>query len=219
MEDEKTALEPHLSLLETMGCDVIVWAETTGCVHGAESAPLSKRPVIAAGQWPEFAEKLSAMAAYTRSRGVRLSYHHHMGTVVETAEEIQRLMAETSNDVGLLLDTGHLSFAGADPADIAARFHDRINHVHCKDVRTDVLKRAIALDMSFLDAVVAGVFTVPGDGDVDFGAVLSHLAKSSYRGWLVVEAEQDPAKANPLTYARIGHRTLVALAANHGLAG
>lgn len=218
VDDEKAALEAHLSLLEKMGCNVIVWAETSGCIHGNENVPLSQRPVIPAAQWPEFSEKLSAMAAYTRSRGLRLSYHHHMGTVIQTGAEIEKLMETTGDDVGLLLDTGHLTFAGSDPAEFAARFADRIAHVHCKDIRTEVLDRAISTDSSFLDAVVDGVFTVPGDGDIDFVAALKHLADSPYRGWLVVEAEQDPAKANPLKYARLGCTTLSSIAAKLGLA-
>jgi inosose dehydratase len=129
-----------------------------------------------------------------------------MGTIVETAAEIDRLMAATGEAVGLLLDSGHLAFAGADPVAVAARHRARIVHVHCKNVRPDVLRRAKAADWSFLDAVVEGVFTVPGDGGLDFAAVLGALGP--YRGWLVVEAEQDPAKADPLTYASLGRRSL-----------
>ena len=139
-----------------------------------------------------------------RNGASAFAYHHHMGTVVETTAEIDRLMTATGGSVGLLLDTGHLAFAGADPADIAWRHRRRINHVHCKDVRPGVLARARATDESFLDAVLDGIFTVPGDGAIDFAAALTALKAADYRGWLVVEAEQDPAKAPPLVYARRG---------------
>ena len=119
-------------------------------------------------------------------------------------------MAATGGSVGLLLDTGHLAFAGADPADIAWRHRRRINHVHCKDVRADVLARARSVDESFLDAVLDGIFTVPGDGAIDFPAVVNALKVADYRGWLVVEAEQDPARAPPMVYARRGFAHLSA---------
>ena len=148
-----------------------------------------------------------------------MAYHHHMGTVVESEADIERLMAATSYGVGLLLDTGHLAYAGVDPIALARRYRRRINHVHCKDVRGDVLARARAADASFLDAVVDGVFTVPGDGVVDFAGVLAALAEAEYRGWLVVEAEQDPARAPPLAYARLGFVQLSAAATRAGLLG
>jgi inosose dehydratase len=147
-----------------------------------------------------------------------MAFHHHMGTVIETEAEIDRLMASTGPAVGLLLDTGHLAYAGGDPLAVARRHLARINHVHCKDVRLAVLKRVRARDSSFLDAVVDGVFTVPGDGAIDYRPLLAALRQASYQGWLVVEAEQDPAKAHPLTYARMGHDYLSRAAAGAGLA-
>ena len=146
-----------------------------------------------------------------------MAYHHHMGTVIETEDEIDRLMAMTGDEVGLLLDTGHLSYAGGDLARVTERHRARIVHVHCKDFRAEVLAQARAQDWSFLDAVLAGVFTVPGDGAIDYRGILSILARHGYRGWLVVEAEQDPAKAHPLSYARKGHDALRALARGAGL--
>jgi inosose dehydratase len=148
------------------------------------------------------------------ARGLTLAYHYHMGTVVETAAEVDRLMAATGPEVGLLLDTGHLVFAGGDPAALARRHGKRIVHVHCKDVRAAVLAQVRAGDLSFLDAVLAGVFAVPGDGSIDFAPVFAALAQAGYGGWLVVEAEQDPAKAHPLTQARMGWRHVAALAAS-----
>jgi inosose dehydratase len=151
---------------------------------------------------------VNVVARHLRDHGVRLAFHHHMGTVIQTEAEIDRLMAGTGDDVGLLLDTGHLVFAGGDPAAVARRHGRRIVHVHCKDVRADVLKNVLSRDASFLSGVLDGVFTVPGDGTLDFPAVLHELRDAHYSGWLVVEAEQDPAKAHPLTYARLGYGNL-----------
>ena len=206
--EEIRAVEAHLRLLSDMGCSVMVFAETTGSVAGARGTPVTRRPRLTDAQWPGFAERLTSVADHLAKRGVRMAYHHHMGTVVETEAEIDRLMASTGGSVGLLLDTGHLTYAGADPAAVAKRHIARINHVHCKDVRPAVLAAMRKGDRSFLDSVVEGVFTVPGDGTVDFRAVLDVLKAARYRGWLVVEAEQDPAKAHPLTYARMGFRNL-----------
>jgi inosose dehydratase len=217
--DEIAAVEPHLALLAAMGCTTMVFAEVSGCVHGDRGTRLTRRPRLDDRSWRRLASGLNEAARHLEKRGLRLAYHHHMGTVIETAEEIDRLMIMTAPEVGLLLDTGHLTYAGGDPVAAAQRHAQRIVHVHCKDVRRDVLSAAKQNDWSFLDAVLAGVFTVPGDGCVDYPRVLDALAAGGYRGWLVVEAEQDPAKAHPLTYARLGHAYLRPLAARSFAAG
>jgi inosose dehydratase len=148
--------------------------------------------------------------------GVGLAFHHHMGTIVETDHEIDALMAHTGEAVGLLYDTGHCVFAGGDPEPLLERHLARVVHVHCKDVRPAVLVRARATDMSFMGAVMEGIFTVPGDGSIDYASLLGLLAGHGYAGWLVVEAEQDPAKAHPLTYATMGYRNLYNLARQAG---
>jgi inosose dehydratase len=203
---EMKHLRPHLDLLKALGCDVLVFAETSNAVHGDRTKPLAERPALAPADWRQFGKRMTDVADRTLAEGVRLVYHHHMGTVVESAEEIDALMTATGPSVHLLLDTGHATFAGADPAALARRYRTRISHVHAKDVRADVMAAAKARRMSFLDAVIAGVFTVPGDGCVDYPAVFRELA--GYSGWVVVEAEQDPAKAHPLTYAKLGFRNL-----------
>jgi inosose dehydratase len=213
LEAEIAAIKPHAGLLAAMGCRVLIFAETSGGIAGTRGAPLSRRPRLE--DWRGFGAKLTLLAEWLAARGLRLAYHHHMGTVVESAAEIDRLMEASGEAVGLLLDTGHLAFAGADPGVIAARHRARIVHVHCKDVRPAVLARARAEDWSFLDAVIAGVFTVPGDGALDFAAALRPLA--GYDGWLVVEAEQDPARAPPLAYARLGRQNLEAASRGAGL--
>jgi inosose dehydratase len=134
--------------------------------------------------------------------GISLTYHHHMGTGVQTTQEIDRLMAETDAElVGLLYDTGHLVFSGEDPLAILKRHYPRIRHVHLKDVREALREKAIKEEWSFLKGVKEGVFTIPGDGMIDFKPILTYLKDQGYQGWWVVEAEQDPAKANPLEYA------------------
>jgi inosose dehydratase len=213
VDAEMEAAGPHLALLSAMGCTACVFAEVSRAVHGDRAAPLSRRPVLSDADWAVLAPRMSEMARRMAARGLRLAYHHHLGTVVETAAEIDRLMASTGPDFALLLDTGHLTAAGGDPVAMARRHAGRIAHVHCKDVRGNVLARAKAADLPFLEAVLEGMFTVPGDGMVDFAAVLAALAEGRYQGWLVVEAEQDPAKAHPLTYARMGHDHLAALVA------
>jgi inosose dehydratase/3D-(3,5/4)-trihydroxycyclohexane-1,2-dione acylhydrolase (decyclizing) len=212
---EMQHLRPHLDLLKALGCNVLVFAETSNAIHGNRAKPLAERPVLAASEWARFGERMTEVADRTLREGVRLVYHHHMGTVVERAEEIDALMTATGPSVHLLLDTGHATFAGASPADLARRYQARISHVHAKDVRADVVAAARVQRLSFLDAVIAGVFTVPGDGCVDYPSVFREL--QGYSGWVVVEAEQDPAKAHPLAYAKLGYRNLSAYLRNANL--
>jgi inosose dehydratase len=214
-DTEMQALRPHLDLLKALGCSVLIFAETSNAVHTDRSKPLVARPIMPNDAWSEFGRRVTAVADRTYAEGVRLVYHHHMGTIVESEGDIDAFMMTAGPSVHLLLDTGHATFAGADPAVLARRWRSRISHVHAKDVRREVMKRAQAERMSFLDAVVAGVFTVPGDGCIDYATVLHELAE--YSGWVVVEAEQDPAKAHPLTYARMGYRNLRARLADAGL--
>ncbi len=208
IEEEKRRVEDQLACFAALNAAAFIYAETTGSVQGDRSLPLGRRPRLSAAEFADYGSKLTELAEHLMTRGVPLSYHHHMGTVVETAEEVDLLMANTGEAVGLLLDTGHLAFAGADVDAVTRRHGARINHVHTKDIRPDVLARVRAEDMSFLDAVLAGVFTVPGDGGIDFVSFAKALAEIGYAGWVVVEAEQDPHKANPLEMARIGHRAL-----------
>jgi len=216
VEEEIAAMQPHFELLKALGCKVMVFAETFGTVQGRRDVPVAERPRMSETEWPGFLDRLGLLGEWMAERGVAIAFHHHMGTVIETAEEIDRLLEGTPASVGLLLDTGHLVFAGEDPAQVAARWAGRVNHVHAKDVRAEVLARARRERWSFLDAVVGGVFTVPGDGMVDFEAALAPVAKAGYAGWLIVEAEQDPAKAHPLTYARKGFSHLRAAAERVG---
>jgi inosose dehydratase len=208
---EWTAMRAHFELLHALNCEVMVFAEVSRCTHGDQLAPISRRPCLTKSEWPRFGDRLSALAERMRREGLRMAYHHHMGTVVQSAQDIDDLMANTGEAVGLLLDTGHLTYAGGDPVQAATRHAARIAHVHCKDVRREVLEHCRNRDSSFLDAVLDGVFTVPGDGMVDYRGVLAPIVRSGYRGWYVVEAEQDPAIATPLKYAKLGFQNLSAL--------
>lgn len=206
-ETEFAEAAHHRKLLKDMGTHVFIVAECTRTIHGDKSKPLSTRPKMTEAEWKRFTERLTKLAELLRQDGFQLVYHHHMGTVVQTPEEIDRLMKETGEAVHLLLDTGHATWGGADPTALARKYKKRISHVHCKDVRPAVRKEADAKDWSFLDSVLAGVYTVPGDGMVDYVSVFKELP--FYSGWVVVEAEQDPKKAEPAKYAKLGYDNLV----------
>jgi inosose dehydratase len=217
VSEEFDRILPHLTLLRDLGCKVVVYADTSGGRHDGIYQPISRRPRLSDEEWPAYGAKLTALAERMATFGVGMAFHHHMGTIVESDAEIDRLIAETGEAVGLLFDTGHCLFAGGDPASLLRRHINRVVHFHCKDVRSDVLETARATDMSFMDAVMDGIFTVPGDGFVAFQPLLEQLHAARYDGWLVVEAEQDPRKANPLTYATLGYKNLRQAAMAAGL--
>ncbi|RIX99678.1 myo-inosose-2 dehydratase [Aureimonas flava] len=214
-EAEFEAAREHIALVKGAGTDIFIVCECTGTVHPDEAVPLGERPVLTDEEWETFLPRLTRFAELLRAEGLRIAYHHHMGTVVQTGEEIDRMMAGTGEAFTLLLDTGHATWAGADPADLARRYRDRIVHFHAKDVRPDIARRATAENWSFLTSVLAGVYTVPGDGSVDYVRVLRELP--DYSGWIVIEAEQDPDKAHPATYVKLGHENLVRFVADAGL--
>jgi inosose dehydratase len=216
VEEEIRVMQPHLDLLAACGCKVMVFAETSGTVQNQRSVAMADRPVMTEQEWPVFLERISKLSEYMAGKGVRLAFHHHMGTVIEKAVEVDRLLSNTPDTVGLLFDTGHFTFAGDDPAAVAKKWAKRVNHVHAKDVRPDILERAHRERWSFLDSVVNGVYTVPGDGFIDFEASFRPLAEAGYSGWMICEAEQDPAKAHPLTYAKKGYAHLMASAEKAG---
>jgi inosose dehydratase len=203
---ELASLRPHLDLLKAVGSSVLVFADVSGAIHGDLQRPLSERPRLKGSEWREFGRRITEVAAVTAAEGVRLAYHHHMGTVVQSQEDIDTLMDATGAEVGLLLDTGHARFAGADPEALARCYASRIWYVHAKDVRAVVCERAKSGNWSFLRAVLEGVFTVPGDGSVAFERVF--LGLRNHSGWVVLEAEQDPRIADPMTYASIGYNNL-----------
>jgi inosose dehydratase len=211
VEEEIASVDAHLELLARNGSTVMVYGEVADSIQGAPQ-PLYQRPrFFSDAQWDAYAARLDEFARYTLSRGVRLAYHHHMGAYVETPADVDNLMSRTSDAVGLLFDAGHITFAGGDPVTVLDKHIGRVCHVHCKDVRPAVMKLARNRNWSFLDAVIAGAFTVPGDGTVDFPAIIERLKRHGYRGWLVVEAEQDPVIAPSYAYAEKGYLTLRSL--------
>jgi inosose dehydratase len=208
VEEEIAAVDAHLNLLAANGANVMVYGEVADSIQGAPQ-PLYKRPrFFTAAQWDAYAERLTRFARHTLAHGVRLAYHHHMGAYVETPADVDALMARVGPEVGLLFDSGHMTFAGGDAIAMLRRHVARVCHVHCKDVRPDVIRLARNRNWSFLEAVINGAFTVPGDGTVDFGALLAILHEHGYAGWLVVEAEQDPVVAPAYAYANQGYRHL-----------
>jgi inosose dehydratase len=211
VEEEIEAVGPHLRLLAETGATVMVYGEVAHAIQGLPQA-LRKRPrFFDEREWQAYGEKLNAFGAYLLANGVRLAYHHHMGAYVEAPEDIDKLMSVTGPDVGLLFDTGHMLFGGGDVLAMLDKHIARVCHVHCKDVRPSVTRIARNGDWSFLQSVLNGAFTVPGDGCIDFGAVLRRLARHGYRGWLVVEAEQDPAVAPSYKYAKMGYQHIRSL--------
>jgi inosose dehydratase len=208
LAEEKARMAGQLATFRALGAPVMVYAETTGTVQSKLDQPVSLRPRMADGDFRAYGRKLTELAEWMAEEGVAMAFHHHMGTVVESQREIALLMAATGSAVGLLLDTGHLVYAGGDIAETTRRHGRRLNHVHCKDIRPEVLKRARQRDLSFLQAILEGVFTVPGDGMIDYHGFARLLAYIGYEGWAVVEAEQDPGKAPPGAYAAMGRRHL-----------
>ncbi|MBL4784986.1 MAG: myo-inosose-2 dehydratase [Cohaesibacteraceae bacterium] len=220
-EEEKAAMQSHLDLLGAMDCKVCIVCETSNSIHGNDAVPLSQSPILDQADWPLFCAKLEEIAKFCNSRGLALAYHHHMGTIVETPEEIDRFMFHAGPHTKLLLDTGHALFGGSDPAQLAEKYMDRVVHFHAKNVRPDIRDVVREQDLSFLEGVRRGVFTVPGDDDgcVDFLPVLKIAAEHDYSGWLVIEAEQDPAVRNPFHYQSLGLKALKLMATQSGLAG
>jgi inosose dehydratase len=216
IDAEWAAILPHMTLLKDLGCAHVVYADTSRRAEGDLFAPISRRPRLGDDEWAGYGKRLTGLAERMAGFGVGMAFHHHMGTIVETDAEVDRLMAVTGPAVGLLYDTGHSAFSGGDPVALLQRHVKRVVHVHCKDARKDLLDKARAKDESFMQAVLDGVFTVPGDGFIDYPTILKILHDAGYAGWLVCEAEQDPGKAHPLIYARLGFSNLVRMALQAG---
>lgn len=215
LDAEIERCRPHMEKLRHNGATVVVYGECADTVQGQMDTPVSQRPRLAdEAAWQRYAWRLDAFGAHLQEQyGIRLAYHHHMGAYVESPGDVDRLMALTDpRKVSLLFDTGHAYYGGAaDPVQLLKRHVDRVIHVHCKDVRPQRIAQARQGDWSFLTGVVHGIFTVPGDGALDYEAVLRTLRDAGYEGWLVVEAEQDPAVAPGHRYAKKGYETLRAL--------
>lgn len=219
VQDEIAACQAHLAKLKHNGCKVMITCETSNAIHGDAGRAVNDRPRLTADGMRDFGAKLEEFAAYLAGQGVTLVYHHHMGTIVESPEEIDALMAATGPHAQLLFDAGHCAFGGGDPVAVLTRHAARVRHFHAKNIRPNVVARVRDEGMSFLQAVLAGAFTVPGDqeGGIDFAPLLGILKAQGYDGWIVIEAEQDPKLRNPLLYQTLGLATLKRLSRAAGL--
>ncbi len=207
LASNKARMQPMIDLFKAVNAPCIVYGEVARSIQGVRSRPLNTKPVLTADEMKAYGKRVSEIADWATAQGMPLSYHHHMGAVVETEAELDVFMAHST--IPLLLDAGHLQFAGGDPMRALDKHHSRITHVHTKDVRMDVINGLDRSKQSFLDAVALGAFTVPGDGSIDFELFVKKLAGFGYEGWFVVEAEQDPKKNSPLKMAQVGHKELM----------
>lgn len=220
VNDVKTEIEAvrqQVAQFVALKAPCIVYAECSNTVQGNIKVPVNDRPKFSAADVKAYSRKLSEVAKWMTDQGMTLAYHHHMGSFIESEDDVNALMQGSTPDVKLLFDTGHLLFGGADVMRTLDRWADRVHHVHFKDIRPEVVKDVRENRRSFLDAVIAGAFTVPGDGCIDFQAVTTKLKAMDYDGWIVVEAEQDPAKAPPYEYSKLGYEHIVKVCKASGL--
>ena len=208
VKEEIEVIQEQLKLFKDCNAPCVVFAEVSGSIQGDPKRKLSSRPQMNNDEWKSFNDKLSDMGKYLEDQGMPLAYHHHMGTVIETEDDTIRLLENTNDSVKLTLDTGHMLFAKGNSKKILENFSERLIHMHCKDIRKNVLEKSLKQDLSFRGAFLEGAFTVPGDGCIDYKPLFDILKKKNYSGWLVVEAEQDPSKANPFEFAKIGYSYL-----------
>ncbi|MBV1701994.1 MAG: myo-inosose-2 dehydratase [Hyphomicrobiales bacterium] len=209
IEREKERIRAQMDFFIAAKAPCIVYGETARSIQGDRSAPLATKPKLSADEMKTYGRKMTAFAEWCADQKMPISYHHHMAAVIETESELDAFMANTGEALPLLFDAGHLAFAGGDVLRAIDKHHKRISHVHTKDIRRNVIAGLDRTRESFLDAVVKGAFTVPGDGSLDFAAIVGRLASHGYEGWFVVEAEQDPKLNPPLEMAKKGHAELL----------
>lgn len=214
----KDRILPMIELFKAVGAPCIVYGEVGRSIQGDQSAPLDTKPVLADDEMRLYAHKLTEFGEWCAEQGMPLSYHHHMGAVVMYEPELDAFMNHSGEGIPLLLDAGHLHFAKGDVLRAIDNHHARISHIHTKDIRQSVLDGLDWSKESFLDAVIKGAFTVPGDGSLDFDAIVQRCAEHGYEGWFVVEAEQDPKANPPARMAEIGHKELMRVMTRAGYA-
>jgi len=207
-EDEWVAMQDHLNLLKLVNADVFVFADVSGSIQGDQTKRLSTRPTMEDDEFVEYCKKINDISNRLSDEGIPMSYHEHMGTIIQTENDVDRFMNNTNQNTFLLYDTGHLLFAEANYERVLKNYISKINHVHCKDIRQNILENSLKNDLSFRESFLDGVFTVPGDGCIDYEPLFEILYQNNYDKWLIIEAEQDPKKANPLEYAKIGFNYL-----------
>jgi inosose dehydratase len=205
----KARIQPMIELFKAVDAPCIVYGEVGRSIQGDRSIPLANKAVLSDDEMKAYARKLTEFGEWCADQGMPLSYHHHMAAVVQFEHELDAFMNHSGEGIPLLFDAGHMAFAGGDVLRTVDKHHRRISHVHVKDVRMSVIEKLDWNKQSFLDAVALGAFTVPGDGSLDFGAIVQKFAGYRYEGWFVVEAEQDPKKNPPLKMAGIGHEELM----------
>lgn len=192
----------HISFLKEMGARVVGISEQSYSIQGTDKSVFKDKYIMNDDEWARLCNGVNRLGKVAKDMGISLTYHHHMGTVVQTAAEIDRLMENTDPELfSLLYDSGHLAYCGEDYIGVLKKYANRVKHVHLKDIRPEVIDKVKKENLSFLEGVRLGTFTVPGDGAIDFGPIFDILADSGYEGYVLVEAEQDPAKANPFEYA------------------
>ena len=216
IEEEWLAMQDQISLLKIIAASVFVFADVSSSIQGKPSISLSKRPKLDDNEWKEYFIKVSEISKRLTDIGLPMSYHAHMGTIIQSEEDIDKLLDNTNDETFLLYDTGHILFAQGDYEKILKKYINRINHIHCKDIRKNILEISLSKDISFTNAFLEGVFTVPGDGCINYKPLFEILYNNQYSKWLVVEAEQDPKKANPLEYAQIGYNYLTKVLSEAG---
>ncbi len=202
-EEVREEFIQHRDFLHAMGAEMIVVSEQGNSIQGQMDTSLfDQKPTFNEEEWKRFIEGIEKLGDLANEKGMTVVYHHHMGTSIQTTEEIERLMESTDpKKVSLLFDTGHLVFSGEDPLYILDKYFDRIKHVHFKDIRKDIAEEIKSQKDSFLTGVKKGAFTVPSDGGIDFKPIMDYLIERTYKGWIVVEAEQDPSICNAFEYA------------------
>ncbi len=215
-KEEWLALQDHLNLLKLVNADVFIFADVSGSIQADQIQPLTARPKLEKDEWKNYCNKINDLSNMLMDEGIPMSYHEHMGTIIQSEEDIDKFVNLTNDNTFLLYDTGHLMFAEANYERILKNYISKINHIHCKDIRKDTFLNAIKEDLSFRDSFLNGVFTVPGDGCIDYQPLIKVLFESNYKNWLIIEAEQDPKKANPLEYAKIGYNYLYKTIVNNG---
>ena len=207
-KEEFSLMRNQLNLFKDCNAPCMVFAEITNSIQGDPNVPLSKKPKLSKDDWSKLILRMNEISKMMIDENMPLAYHHHMGTVIETEKETKRLIESTNDTVKLLIDTGHMLFAQGSSINLLNDFSERLIHVHCKDIRKEILDKSLKSDSTFRQAFLDGAFTVPGDGCIDYKPFLKILKEKNYSGWLVVEAEQDPSKANPFEYAKIGYKYL-----------
>jgi len=216
IEREKDRVRAQMDFFIAAKAPCIVYGETARSIQGIRAAPLDTKPRLSEEEIRAYGRKMTAFAEWCAGQGMPIAYHHHMAAAIETEAELDLLMANSGEALPLLFDAGHMAFAGGDVLRVIGKHHSRISHVHTKDIRSSVIDQLDRKRESFLDAVVKGAFTVPGDGSLDFAAIIARLASYGYEGWFVVEAEQDPKISPPLEMAKKGHAELMRLMASAG---